>query len=62
MKPQCSTSTQAQKCCQDTDDHATFEKWLDSPEGRAWLDGNEEREGMTRWNDDGFNPENRRHA
>ncbi len=64
MKPQGSTSTQAPQCCQEnTDDHATFERWLDSPEGREWLnnqvESDDERAGRTIWNHDGFNPEPR---
>ena len=64
MKPQGSTSTQAPQCCQENaDDHATFERWLDSPEGREWLnnqvESDDERAGRTIWNHDGFNPEPR---
>ena len=67
MKPQGSTSTQAPQCCQENaDDHATFERWLDSPEGREWINtqagDQEEREGNSWWNDDGFSPEVCRYA
>ncbi len=64
MKTQGSTSTQASQCCQENaDDHATFERWLDSPEGREWLnnqaENDDERTGRIIWNHDGFNPEPR---
>lgn len=67
MKPQGSTSTQAPQCCQENaDDHATFERWLDSPEGREWLnnqvESDGERTGRAIWNHDGFNPEVCGHA
>ena len=67
MKTQGSISTQAPQCYQENaDDHATFERWLDSPEGREWLnnqvESDDERTGRTIWNHDGFNPEVCGHA
>ena len=37
-----------------------FEAWLNTPEGREWLntqaENDDERAGKTHWNHDGFNP------
>lgn len=43
------------------EDHAEFEAWLDSPEGRALLEIEDERAGSW-WNHDGFSPEVYGHA
>ena len=42
-------------------DAASFDDWLDSPEGKSWLETEEERTGSW-WNNDGFNPEVCGHA
>ena len=61
MKPQC--STQAQDLAEE---QQAFDDWLDSQEGRKWLNAEaeteDEREGRTIWNHDGFNPEVCRYA
>lgn len=44
------------------EDHADFEAWLDSPQGRAWLEIEDERACRSLWNHDGFNPEIYGHA
>ena len=44
------------------EDHADFEAWLDSPEGRALLEIDDERAGRSWWNHDSFNPEVCGHA
>ena len=75
MKPQCSTSTQAPSQWQeladyrkwndqrDAEDQQAFEDWLDSPEGHEWInaqaEAEDEREGRSIWNHDGFSPEPR---
>ena len=41
---------------QDDDALGEFEAWINSPEGQAWLEGEEERAGSW-WTHDGFNPE-----
>lgn len=38
------------------EDHAEFEAWLDSPEGRALLEIEDERASRSWWNHDGFSP------
>ena len=45
----------------DAEDHQAFSDWLDSPEGLAWINAKaeteDERNGITIWNHDGFSPE-----
>ena len=43
------------------EDHADFEAWLDSPEGKRWLE-HEDHPAISFWNHDGFNPEVCGHA
>lgn len=38
-----------------------FDEWLDSQEGKSWLETEEEKAGSW-WNQDGFNPEVCGHA
>ena len=56
MKTQ--SSTQAQDLAEE---QQAFDDWLDSQEGREWLNAEaeteDEREGRTIWNHDGFSPE-----
>ena len=40
---------------------ANFDEWLDSPEGKNWLETEEEKAGSW-WNHDGFNQEVCGHA
>lgn len=42
-------------------DAASFDDWLDSQEGKSWLEAEEEKAGSW-WNHDGFNPEVCGHA
>ena len=42
-------------------DATSFDDWLDSPEGKSWLETEEEKAGSW-WNHDGFNPEVCGHA
>ena len=46
-----------------TEDHQAFNDWLDSPEGHEWInaqaEAEDEREGRSIWNHDGFSPEPR---
>ena len=48
------------------EDHQAFEAWLDTPEGHEWInpqaEDQDEREGRSWWNDDGFSPEGCRYA
>ena len=50
----------------DAEDHQAFSDWLDTPEGHEWLntqaETEDEREGRSWWNDDGFSPEGCRYA
>jgi hypothetical protein len=44
-------------------DAKEFSEWLDTPEGHEWIntqaETEDEREGMSSWNHDGFSPEPR---
>lgn len=42
-------------------DATSFDDWLDRPEGKSWLETEEEKAGSW-WNHDGFNPEVCGHA